>query len=753
MLRVQAQNRETPAIDSGLPSAEVNRQKVNINLINPDAYSYRMRAAPAAVLLDGLLDEPAWQQADSIHNFYQNYPYDTGYAVNHTTVRLCSDSKFIYIGVVCYDSLPGNFIMQNLIRDWNHRDTDGFQVVFDPFSDRTNGFCFALSPYGAQREGIVINGGNEGVVTTWDNKWYSAAKRFPDRWTAEMAIPFTSLRFKEGKKEWRMNFARFDYKRNEMSTWVPLYRNFSVVNLAYTGRLVWEQPAAKTGANISIIPYLSSAFTQLPVPGGSGQLNANKQNAGLDAKVAVTGSLNLDLTINPDFSQVEVDQQAINLTRFELSYPERRNFFMENSDLFANFGSGRVRPFFSRRIGISQDPKSGLYTRDPVWFGGRLSGKLDRNWRIGAMDVITPNDSGKNLKGQNFTMLALQRVLFSRSNIGLFYTGRQALGSTDKFSLNPDNHDGNSTVGADFNLASADNRWTGKAFVHKTFGSSNTNSGLLAPENTAQFFDLEYTDRHYNFEFSEEYIGTRYKADVGYVPRLGYVRYEPIVNYTFLPKNSFIAGHGPGASMRSYFNLGKGLGDNEIGAGYSVGFTNTAYAGINYTESYTRLGAAFGISDKITLPAGGEYNYRNVYANFNSNLRKSLYFNAGMGGGTYYNARIANTDGTLNFRHVPHLLVSLGWSYTRLQWDSAGLTSNLVLIRPGISYSLRTNMFLRYVVQFNTQAKNVSSNLRFQWRFAPVSDFFLVYSDDYNSDGLAFKDRGLTAKLTYWFNL
>ncbi|MES2389115.1 MAG: DUF5916 domain-containing protein [Bacteroidota bacterium] len=760
-------------VQSGI-SPNFNRSRININAVDINAYSFTIKPAAEPIKVDGILDEAAWADADSVYNFYQNFPYDTGYSFTRSTVRICYDSKFLYVSAILYDELPGNYVVQNLNRDWNHGNSDGFQFVIDPMCDRTNGFAFAISPYGSQREGIITNGGNDGISLAWDNKWYSGVTRYPDKWVAEMAVPFSTIRYKAGLKEWRINFARFDYKRNEMSTWVPLYRNFSVGGLVNTGRMIWEKPLEKPGRNVSVIPYIGGVATQLPPPPlgpgnpppGPGKpppppppgpekrplINTLKLSAGLDAKVAVTPSMNLDLTINPDFSQVEVDQQVINLSRFEPFFPERRTFFLENADLFGNFGSGRERPFFSRRIGISRNPSTGLYTQNPILFGARLSGKINRDWRLGVMNVMTPNKPSDKLPAQNFSMLALQRQVFSRSTVSFYYTGRQALGSDSVFGLSPDAGNANHSTGLEYNMATGDNRWRSKLFVHKTFGPDGAENRFFTEKNTAYSLTASYTDRHKYFYAGQEYIGTGYRAEVGYVPRTGYIRYEGGTSYSFLPKNSIISQHGPSLNWYSLSNLGRGLGDMETNPTWYVGFNNSASLQAGYTEYYSHLNGDFSVKNNV-LPAGGVYHYRTIGLNFVSNLRRSFAYDAALAGGSYYNMGITSLSGSVNYRWVPYVLLSCAYSYSHLQMPDDMPASELLLIRPSVNLSLRNNVFFRCTVQFNTQAQNLGSNLRFQWRFAPASDFFLVYSDNYQSSDLRFKDRGLTAKLTYWINM
>lgn len=240
----------------------------------------------------------------------------------------------------------------------------------------------------------------------WDNKWYSEAKIYEDHWIIEAAIPFSTLRYNDGAGNWNVNFYRIDSKYNERSTWSPIPRNFNVINLAINRKLIFSEPLKKENTNLSVIPYVAMAADRNFIEGTSNPL---MPTIGGDAKIGVGPALNLDLTVNPDFSQVEVDEQVTNLDRFEIFFPERRQFFLENADLFADFGSTNLRPFFSRRIGVDRDENTGQNVQNQILFGGRLSGKLDDNWRIGAMNMQTANDEEKGIAGKNFSVAAIKR--------------------------------------------------------------------------------------------------------------------------------------------------------------------------------------------------------------------------------------------------------------------------------------------------------------------------------------------------------
>src|SRR5947209_3458179 len=222
------------------------------------------------------------------------------------------------------------------------------------------------------------------VDLSWDHKWKSVVRHFSDRWVLEISIPFKTLRYKKNSAYWGINFSRNDLKTTEKSSWAPMPRQFPTASLAFTGTLVWDAPPPEPRSNVSVIPYfLTSTAKDYTNNKASGILGRE----GVDAKIAFSTALNLDLTVRPDFSQVEVDQQVTNLSRYELFFPEKRQFFLENGDLFGNFGYADIRPFFSRRIGLNQ----------PIDFGARMTGKLDKDWRIGLMDIQTGTSESNNL--------------------------------------------------------------------------------------------------------------------------------------------------------------------------------------------------------------------------------------------------------------------------------------------------------------------------------------------------------------------
>ncbi len=366
-----------------------------------------IKKANGEILLDGKLDEVDWQSAQVADNWFLNFPVDTAAAPFQTEARVTFNDEHFYVSFVCMDDETPDLI-NSLRRDYDWPLNDNVGVNINPYLDGQNGFFFGVTPAGIQREGIISGGGTgmDAFNPFWDNKWYSAVERYGDRWIAEFAIPWRSFRYKAGLKEWNILFDRADHKRNQRNSWISVPIQFQTGQFAYSGKLKWDDPVPSPHANISIIPYVAGSTSKdsevTPTE------TDNSLSAGFDIKVGITPSLNLDLTFNPDFSQVEVDQQVINLTRFEFQFPERRQFFLENSDLHNRAGLPEARSFFSRRIGLVLD-SSGLFKKLTIVYGARLSGSINTKWRVSLMNMQTKEDESIGLPGQNYTVATLQR--------------------------------------------------------------------------------------------------------------------------------------------------------------------------------------------------------------------------------------------------------------------------------------------------------------------------------------------------------
>jgi hypothetical protein len=695
--------------------------------INREKYRINISETSSEINIDGILDEPVWLSAEKADHFQRVLPTDTGFAIAQTEVRVTYTESTLYIGITCFDPTSGKRPVESLRRDFNFGKNDNFIVFIDTYNDQTNGFAFGISPAGAQWDGLQANGGN--VNLDWDIKWRSEVKNYEDRWVAEFAIPFRSMRYNGGAAEWGINFSRQDLKTSEKSSWAPMPRQFATATLAFTGSLVWDKPLPLSGPRFSLIPYVSAKTVQNAEAGEGFKPDAN---AGIDAKVILSTSMNLDLTVNPDYSQVEVDKQRTNLDRFELFFPEKRQFYLENSDLFANLGTENLRPFFSRRIGLNS----------PVQAGARLSGKIGNNWRIGIMDIQTGQKD--EIQAGNFTVAALQRKVFSRSNVSAFFVNKQL---TDVHS-DTAGYRFNRVAGVEYNLASANNRWTGKTFYHQSFypGASGNAAAVAA--------NITFATQYLMATMNQSWVGADYLAEVGYIRRKGYYEINPMVQYKFFPSSSKIANHGPIAKLDMFFDPALSLTDREAEISYQVEWINKSIVKVDFEDTYLLLLNPFDPTNTggDSLAANTEFKWNEISASYTSDIRKQVNFLASTVYGGYYGGKRLTLNGELYYRIQPYSSLAIVTSYNKIDMPSPYSSAAFVLIGPRLDLTFTNKLFFTSFAQYNNQIDNFNLNLRFQWRFAPVSDLFIVYTENSFPGDYRVKNRGLVFKLSYWFN-
>lgn len=717
-----------------------------------------IKRATGLIKLDAVLDEEDWKLADVARDFRQYFPYDTSLSKVKTEVRLTYNDQFIYVAAIIKSVEDRSYVTPSLRRDFRGEANDGFTVVFDTFKDKTNAFLFGVNPFGVQREGLVSNGGGTGeddFSLNWDNKWYSRARIEDDHWIVEMAIPFKTVRFKEDLSSWFVNFYLIDSHFPERSTWSPIPRNFDIVSLAFNRELLWDQPLQKPGSNVSIIPYVSVNYDKNFEQGTASQESIQ---AGGDAKVAIGPALNLDLTVNPDFSQVEVDEQVTNLDRFEIFFPERRQFFLENADLFANFGVEGTRPFFSRRIGIAVDTSTGQNIQNTIYGGVRLSGKINNNTRVGFLNMQAGEDKSIGLPSTNYLVGVLQQKVLTRSNLAFIVVNKQAFQDSigGDFSLNPGVY--NSTVGADFNLATSNNRWTGKAFYHHSFDQNKLDSAFAFGGN------INYSTPIWDVRFFLRNVGANFNPEVGFVRRANIQQFAHTTWYNYYPSSGMIQSHGPGFDFDIVRNQLYGFLDWDVNLMYRIRLRNNANFNIRFRREYTYLFEPFDPSgtEGLELPAGSDYSPYLIIANFSSDARKRFFLNLNTRSGQYFNGSRINLGGSMTYRYQPLGFVSLNFNYNRIRLPEPYSDADLFLIGPRIDLTVSRNLFWTTFIQFNSQIDNLNINSRLQWRFKPVSDLFLVYTDNYfaTTDGTDEllrigqpKIRTIVLKLTYWLNL
>ena len=696
-------------------------------------FRLHIRKTSSPVIIDGIINEEAWKHTDVADSFFMVLPEDTGKANELSEIRMTYDDKYLYLAATFYNSTPGTYYVESLRRDFSFGKNDNFLIFIDPFNNQTTGFSFGTNAAGAQWDGTMFNGGN--VDLNWDSKWISEVKRDKDKWVFEMAVPFKSIRYKKGVKEWGINFSRLDLKSSEKSSWTPIPRQFPTASLAYTGVLVWDESPPETGVNFSLIPYVLGS-----VNGEKGEETEYETKVGGDVKFALTSSLNLDLTINPDFSQVEVDRQITNLDRFELFFPERRQFFLENADLFANYGYSTIRPFFSRRIGLDV----------PIHAGIRVSGNLNEKWRMGVMDMQTAKKEDIGLPSQNFGVVSFQRKVFSRSSIGMIFVNKESINypeDTDEFhELYPKF---NRNLGLEYNLASSNNLWTGKAFLFKSFSPDESGNGIT------QAVNLEYKSQKWNWGVQEESVGENYRAEVGFVPRNGYIKINPFLGYLFYPKESKVLSHGPKWTSIYFFNENMERTDNLNLLQYFLNFRNRSSLRMTLIDEYVELLEPFDPTGtgKPELPAGSKHHWNAMRLNYESKPQSMFtYTISGRVGGYYEDGNWFSVTNELGYRFQPFVSLSSNISYNYISMPAPWDITEFWLIGAKADITFTNKIFFATLFQYNEQTNNFNLNSRFQWRYRPASDLFIVYTSNNELAPLTGSNWSLTLKLIYWFN-
>ncbi len=725
-----------------------------------DSYvpSLRIKASQSVIKIDGHLDERDWNLAEVADDFQMTYPSDTSKALTKTEVRLTYDNKNLYIGAICYDEIPDRrYVAQSLKRDFSFPVNDAFAVFIDAFGDRNSGFSFSVSPYGVQRDGTIEQGGARGVSTAWNGLWDSKVRKGNGQWVVEMSIPFKTIGFDPQRNEWKINFARNDLKRNETSTWSPVPRNINVAMLGHTGNLIWDEAPERSKSRITLVPYVMGSLSR-DLEDISQTAVKVSPNLGLDAKVKLSPSLNLEVTVNPDFSQVEVDQQVVNLDRFELSFPERRLFFLENRDLFSQLGNSRVRPFFSRRIGgVGTDPV-------PILGGIKLSGAINKKWRVGLLDVQTKQEDEVD-DGQNYLVASASRKIVGDSSVKVitaFVTNRQAF---DGFSIKSD--DFNFTGGLDFNYRRG-SKISGHSYINFATNQEKLNKSM------AYGAKARYRTPKVNIFLGVDAVGENYITDMGFVPRLyhtdnsgeqvriGYTQFRTNGNYWFYFKDKTKANGkkrkldfmGPYFGFDLFTNSDLSYQEHISRLGWRVTLLNTSFFKVQYTESNPIVFYEFQLSG-LDAPFGpGNYHQNYYELEYNSGPKNIFNGQIEIGYGDKFLGKQFSVEGELNYRPSKWGTFGVNFSQNELfDFPDVYGYGTITLLGAKTEFSFSKDLFWTTFLQYNTQADNFNVNTRFQWRYKPLSDIFLVVTNNSSTDPLANKNWSVALKINYWLDL
>ena len=686
--------------------------------------------------LDGELREEIYQRVPPIADFIQQVPADGAPATEKTEVWVMFDNEFIYVGARCWDSAPPSEWVADEYRRDLIRQNDTFGVAFDTFLDRRNGFVFYTNPVAARADYVVTE---EAANFDWNPVWDVQIAYFEGGWTVELEVPFKSLRYGPGTDQlWGIQLRRVIRRKNE---WAYLNRvppsaagPYGLTRISFGGTLVGLQ-APVGSKNFEVKPYAIARLTtdrqaEPPIS------NAGDGDFGIDVKYGVTANLTADFTYNPDFAQVEVDERQVNLTRFSLQFPEKREFFLEGRGLF-DFGRGPggglaaptgVQPvlFYSRRIGIE---RSGAV---PLDFGARLTGKTGR-FGIGAMNIQASEDAAGVVPPTNFTAVRLKSDVLRRSFVGAMFTNRSNSVAAGTGS--------NQAYGADAVFSFYEN-----LFFSGNYAQSQT-SGLDGRDTTYEG-KFSYTGDRYGAELGHLMVGGDFNPEVGFVRRNDFRRTYGSARFSPRPRSiESVRKFTWEGSVEYLENLAGFLETRVQRAFFSTEFENSDILSVEATNNYERLVEPFPIAPEVTIPPG-DYRFSNVLLSYQMGTQRRVSGTmSGQLGGFY--------DGTINaltysgrITVMPNLSVEPTVSINWIELPYGDFTETLVRTRA--DYAFTPRMFLGGLIQYSSGDTTFSSNIRFRWEYQPGSELFLVYTDDRDTTAPGFpalENRAFVVKI------
>jgi len=679
------------------------------------------------VSIDGKLNESVWNQITPLSSFYNYFPIDEGMAEKQTEVKIFHNGTFLYISAVYHDTENRNNI-SSLKRDVYYDAfflSDCFGIVLDTYGKSDNGYTFMVNASGVQYDALIgnINELNE----SWNTVWESETSREGNDKFYEIAIPLDAINFNAQKNTWGIQFFTNDTKITQYSSFAHIPRNYDPYDLRFTTEMVIENLPKKVSNKFSVVPSIAANYAKDNIS------NTDSKNIipSLDAQYNITSALRLDATLNPDFSQVEVDQQVTNLSRFAFFFPERRKFFLENSDLFNNLGTRFSNPFYSRRIGSETD----------ILFGAKLSGNVGTKTRIGLLNAQTKDED--EIEGKNYT------VLVGRQNIS------NALNST-VFLVNTQQNDAfNRVAGASLNFKSKDNRWT------SNFNYAQAFTNGIKGDNGFYNADIAYQTRRFESSLSLQRVEKNHITETGFTPRL--YNYDALTNTSLRETFNTVVTevqlrHFPKNSkhidwMRRFWventavlNNDNTLKDNTLFISpFAIRFKNRAYTYISILSITENLRYNFDFLQNGNFITPDNYQYTYGRIGYWSPNNRKFYYALRFEYGQFYKGTRLNPEVRLSYRLLPRAVLSASYQFNDVKLKELGQkTFHLARLTSEIYFSNRLN-WTTYL-QYNTQANNFNINSRFQWEYKPLSYVYLVFSNNYDNQFLE-KNWGISFKI------
>ena len=703
-------------------------------VVLPPAERYRVEPTRIenAPHLDGVLDEEAWLTATVIDNFVQQEPSEGEPATERTIVRFMYDEQSLYIGVEAFDSQADDIVATEMRRDSTRLlEEDNFQIILDTFRDSRSGYMFVTNSLGAKleqqiaQEGEGGRGGNSSNINRdWDGVWHVASRRTDEGWVSEIAIPLVTLRFPGAENQvWGLNLMRNIRRKNEQVFWAPIPRGYSLTRVSLAGTLSGLGQVSQ-GMDLRITPYALAGGRQDRV--ATDLAGSGINDLGVDVKYGVTSGLNLDLTLNTDFAQIEVDEQQVNLTRFPLFFPEKRDFFLENAGMFSVKNEGGINQlidlFFTRRIGLSGGQPV------PIIGGARLTGKVDRH-NIAVMNIQTQEALGN--PGENVFVGRYSRDIFARSKVGGIIINKETVGNARY----------NRTFAVDTSLALHPFlSITGFLAKTQTPGISGDdaagriNALWLSPSSRIY---AEYTDIQDNFN-----------AELGFVPRVGIRRSKLHGEWNPRPGQWGIRSMSPMMNIDYTTDQHNRLLSRRIHHMIGFQFEDGSNFIVIYNRQFEQLDVPFEIRSDVTIPAGA-YRFNVPSLSYNTDPSRRLYGRVRYSPQTFFDGTRADYRGTLGVRATARVAAEATFSRSAVDLPWGTFVADLGSLR--FDLALSPEMTLRTLTQYNSTTDSVSTSVQFNWIYFPGSDLYIAY-DERRADipGLPWlQNRQLAVKMTY----
>ena len=710
--------------------------------------------AEERIALDGRLDEAAWGRAVPAGDFIQIDPNNGAPATEKTEVRIAFDQDSFYMGVTAFDSEPDKWIAYQRRRDENLQSDDKFRWTIDTFLDARSGYFFEMNPLGAMSDALLgVNGGNR----AWDGIWDARANRSEIGWTLEIAIPFRTLNFDPDSDTWGINFERTVQRKNETSIWMGWARNQGLNRLTNSGRATGITNVTQ-GRGLDIKPY--GLFESQASPGrGSGRMDG-RANAGIDLFYNPTPGMRANLTVNTDFAQTEVDQRQVNLTRFSLFFPERRDFFLDGTTFF-DFGSGggfggggnnfgfffgngngreggndQVIPFFSRRIGLSS-----AGTPQKIDFGTKVTGQMGAQ-DVGLFHVRTGDDEGT--LGEDFTVARVKRRVLRQSYVGALYTRRDA---------RSDGADASHTLGLDARLATS--RFLGSQNLQATAWLLRAMRPGVTGRNNALGTFIAYPNDRWDASLGMREIQPNFDPAIGFVTRHGYRKYSPSLTFGPRPRgHRYIRRMEFGTDVQVFTDLQNQLLERSVSLTLlQMQFHTQDFFGIELTPTRERLDAPFAISRAITLPAGNQYGYTRFSIRGQTANHRTLAVGARIETGGFYSGTRRQTVFAVTLRAAPGYVVYMNSEWNQVHLREGSFATNVYRLVGETQFSPFVTLVNN--LQYDTQSYVFGWQSRFRWIVRPGNDLYVVYTHNWLDDAVLNRfstlDKRFASKVLYTY--